>query len=159
MQKGDPLVFRIPEKIRTKGLRGGRRFDGRRRLECCEAIPRGGPRALHRKPHSCCGTKSPAESEGARHRSDGSRGLPFCCLILSVDIQSVFRRQPPMPNSLPELEAERSQILGQFTTLGDLRPVRSARFLAAAENRLAIAPNPMTQGTIRKFDGHVKSQE
>ena len=25
-----------------------------------------------------------------------------------------------MPNSLPELEAERSQILGQFTTLGDL---------------------------------------
>ncbi len=64
-----------------------------------------------------------------------------------------------MPNSLPELEAERSQILGQFTTLGDLRPVRSARFLAAAENRLAIAPNPMTQGTIRKFDGHVKSQE
>ena len=54
-----------------------------------------------------------------------------------------------MPNSLPELEAERSQILGQFTTLGDLRPVRSARFLAAAENRPAIAPNPMTQGTIR----------
>jgi hypothetical protein len=27
-----------------------------------------------------------------------------------------------MPNSLPELEAERSQILQQFTTLGDLRP-------------------------------------
>lgn len=27
-----------------------------------------------------------------------------------------------MPNSLPELEAERSRILGQFTTLGDLRP-------------------------------------
>ena len=26
-----------------------------------------------------------------------------------------------MPNSLPELEAERSQILRQFTTLGDLR--------------------------------------
>jgi len=27
-----------------------------------------------------------------------------------------------MPNSLPELEAERTQILRQFTTLGDLRP-------------------------------------
>lgn len=27
-----------------------------------------------------------------------------------------------MPNSLPELEAERSQILHQFTALGDLRP-------------------------------------
>lgn len=27
-----------------------------------------------------------------------------------------------MPNSLPELEAERSRILRQFTTLGDLRP-------------------------------------
>jgi hypothetical protein len=27
-----------------------------------------------------------------------------------------------MPNSLPELEAERSKILHQFTTLGDLRP-------------------------------------
>jgi hypothetical protein len=27
-----------------------------------------------------------------------------------------------MPNSLPELEAERSGILRQFTTLGDLRP-------------------------------------
>jgi hypothetical protein len=27
-----------------------------------------------------------------------------------------------MPNSLPELEAERSKILRQFTTLGDLRP-------------------------------------
>jgi hypothetical protein len=27
-----------------------------------------------------------------------------------------------MPKSLPELEAERSQILHQFTTLGDLRP-------------------------------------
>jgi hypothetical protein len=26
-----------------------------------------------------------------------------------------------MPDSLPELEAERSQILRQFTTLGDLR--------------------------------------
>jgi hypothetical protein len=26
-----------------------------------------------------------------------------------------------MPNSLPELEAQRSQILGHFTTLGDLR--------------------------------------
>lgn len=27
-----------------------------------------------------------------------------------------------MPDSLPELEAERSKILGQFNTLGDLRP-------------------------------------
>jgi len=27
-----------------------------------------------------------------------------------------------MPNTLPELEAERSRILRQFTTLGDLRP-------------------------------------
>lgn len=27
-----------------------------------------------------------------------------------------------MPNSLPDLEAERSKILRQFTTLGDLRP-------------------------------------
>ena len=27
-----------------------------------------------------------------------------------------------MPNSLPELEAQRSKILRQFTTLGDLRP-------------------------------------
>ena len=27
-----------------------------------------------------------------------------------------------MPNSLPELEAERSKILRQFTALGDLRP-------------------------------------
>jgi hypothetical protein len=27
-----------------------------------------------------------------------------------------------MPNSVPELEAERAQILRQFTTLGDLRP-------------------------------------
>jgi hypothetical protein len=27
-----------------------------------------------------------------------------------------------MPNSLPELEAERSKILRQFSTLGDLRP-------------------------------------
>ena len=27
-----------------------------------------------------------------------------------------------MPNSLPELEAERSQILHQFNTLGDMRP-------------------------------------
>jgi len=27
-----------------------------------------------------------------------------------------------MPDSLPELEAERSKILRQFSTLGDLRP-------------------------------------
>src|SRR6266849_5035945 len=33
-----------------------------------------------------------------------------------------IRRSSSMPNSLPELEAARSKILRQFSTLGDLRP-------------------------------------
>src|SRR5260370_42614540 len=42
--------------------------------------------------------------------------------LTSVCCDAVRLRRPPaMPNSIPELEAERSKILRHFTTLGDLR--------------------------------------
>src|SRR5450759_3599378 len=44
----------------------------------------------------------------------------FCAAFLSVDIHSAMGG-PSMQNSLLELEAERSKILRQLTTLGDLR--------------------------------------
>jgi hypothetical protein len=64
-----------------------------------------------------------------------------------------------MPNTLPELEAERSRILRQFTTLGDLRP-GSIRAVARRCGKLTChcgKPNdpghdPQTRLT-RKVDG------
>src|ERR1035437_10974760 len=58
---------------------------------------------------------------GVRHRSGRSLEFLFCGMFLSVYIHSVLGGHPYMPNSLPELEAERSKILRQFTALGDLR--------------------------------------
>src|ERR1035441_8677039 len=48
--------------------------------------------------------------------------IPFLWRV-SECLDTLSTRRPPlMPNSLPELEAERSKLLRQFTTLGDLRP-------------------------------------
>src|ERR1019366_2617184 len=48
--------------------------------------------------------------------------IPFLWHV-SECLDTLSTRRPPlMPNSLPELEAERSKLLCQFTTLGDLRP-------------------------------------
>src|ERR1039458_4784543 len=46
--------------------------------------------------------------------------IPFLWRV-SECLDTLSTRRPPlMPNSLPELEAERSKLLRQFTTLGDL---------------------------------------
>src|ERR1035441_6288601 len=48
--------------------------------------------------------------------------IPFLWRV-SECLDTLSTRRPPlMPNSLPELEAERSKLLRQFTTLGALRP-------------------------------------
>src|SRR5450759_3669874 len=47
-------------------------------------------------------------------------GSLFCVAFLSVDVHSVLEASS-MPISLLELEAERSDVLRQLTTLGDLR--------------------------------------
>src|SRR5580692_9377728 len=57
---------------------------------------------------------------GARHRKGESSKSLFCGAFLSVYVHSESGGHP-MPISLTELEAERSKILRQFSSLGDLR--------------------------------------
>ena len=67
-----------------------------------------------------------------------------------------------MPDSLQELEADRSNILRQFAALGDLRPgsicalVRFALSPAVAGSRPATVPSPTIQGTILRFASHAR---
>ena len=55
-----------------------------------------------------------------------------------------------MPTSLPDLEFERSKILDEFLSLGDLRPGSICAVSRAAEDRTATAPSPTTRDTIHK---------
>jgi hypothetical protein len=57
---------------------------------------------------------------GARHGRGNSLRFFFCTIFLSV--YNYSEGEPPLPDSLSALEAQRTQILRQISALGDLRP-------------------------------------
>ena len=61
-----------------------------------------------------------------------------------------------MPNSLPELEAERSKILHQFATLGDLRQGSICAVPRRCGKPTCHCAGPTIPTTIHKFDSPVR---
>ena len=55
-----------------------------------------------------------------------------------------------MPQTLADLESQRSSLLQQFLTLGDFPPAPSTPWRALAENPAVTAPSPTVPG-IRSF--------